>query len=503
MTADPLLMGIDAGTSRVRALVFTTDGTVVAEGAAAADVRHPQPGWADYEAEDLWQAAVSAIGQAVADTPEPSRIAGLAVASVGESGIPVDAAGQPVTRALAWYDTRPSAETQALADRFGEALTRRTGMRLDPTAGLCKMLWMRANRADDFARAKRWLNVADYIAWRLSGAGATEHTLASRMLLLDQGALAWADDAAEAVGIDPALLQPLTANGTGIGTVRPEVAAETGLPSHCVVATGGHDHAVGGLAVGLFQAGTMLDSMGTAEALALTMDTAVASDDFVSVGLEQAIMHLDRPMYYLMGGLMTAGGAVEWARSIVAADADRETLIAAAADVPAGSHGVHFLPHLRLGSPPFVDARDRGAFLGLNGDVTGAVMYRAVLEGVAYDVRNIAETMQAQPGAPRPGRIIAIGGGTLNPLQVEIKASIYNQPVEIVEMPESVSLGAAILGGIGAGVYASLADALDRIRPAVRSIAPNPDWTDLYEARFREVYQPARAALRPLHHALV
>ena len=498
----PLLMGIDAGTTRVRALVFTAAGEPIAEGSTPTPIEFPQPGWADYDSDLFWEGTIAAIKAAVDQVDDPTRIVGAATSSVGETGIGLDADGRPTARAIAWYDKRSKAAEQRMRTLFdADMLTRRTGMRVDPIAGICKQMWFKETDPEAFARTQHWLTVADFMTYKLCGEVVTDFSIASRQLALDLNTLTWADDIIDAAGIPRHQFQQLLPSGTRLRTILPEVADATGLPRDCVVAVGGHDHPLGGLTVGAFEPNVMIDSLGTSEAVLLALDRPITDPAIFAQGFEQGVFVVDRPMYFSLGGLYTCGAAVEWFRAAFVGGADYETLNQGAAAVPPGSLGVHFLPHLRLGTPPNQDARSRGAFLGLNTDADPSVLYRALLEGFAYDLRNLKDAMTAIPGAPDDPEIRIIGGGSKNTLLLQIKATVYDRTLKVVEVEEAVSLGAALFAGIAAGVYANLDEALAAVPRTVHEVEPVPEWRALYADRFENVWKPAVTALQPLHWA--
>ena len=205
---DPLLLGIDAGTSRMRALVFTMDGRVVAAGSATAPTRRPQPLWAEQDAEAIWQACIAAIRTAVEALDRPDRIRGLAISSVGEAFVPLDEEGEPTWPVIAWYDQRPKDELARLfevIDRDG--LFAITGLAVDPTFTVLKLLWLKANAPEALGRTRRILNITHYLAWRLSGVEAADLSQASRSLALDLHGQAWADDLIAELGIAPRALR--------------------------------------------------------------------------------------------------------------------------------------------------------------------------------------------------------------------------------------------------------------------------------------------------------
>ena len=506
MTArsDPLLIGVDFGTTHIRALVVTTAGEVVASGGAPTPISHPQSGWAEHNPEALWQATVAALRQAVEQIEEPGRIAGLAVASVGEAGVPLDEYGDPTHSAIAWFDTRPEAECHQLVEKIGEdEIARSSGCGPNPMFGLCKLLWLKAHAPDAYGRTRQWLNMADYLAWRLSGVAATDYSLASRTLALDLAAGRWAEDIVREAGIDPSLLQPLVANGSALGPVTAEVAEATGLPRHCVVGVGGHDHIVGALAAGAWRPGTLLDSLGTAEALLLAHDRPEADVALARAGYAQGAMMLDRPRYYLAAANFTSGASADWAHRLVGPDLSHLQLIEEAEGVPPGSNGVHFLPTMRVGNPPHPAQVARGCLVGLYPEATRGVTYRAVLEGLAFEAKQMLDGMVSGNAPPDIQRIRAIGGLSRNRLLMAIKASVFGQPITVLDMAESTGLGAAMLGGLAAGVFPDLETALEGLESSETEVSPDEGLSELYAGRYRSIYRQLRTATDDVSAAII
>ena len=499
MTAEPLLVGADVGTTNIKVVAFDSSGQPVAHASTPTPTHYPRPGRAHYDPEELWRSFVMAVRRVTDGMDDASRIAGIAVASMGEAAVPLDADGQPTHNIIAWFDGRAQPQAERLDHAFGrDHLFGVTGLSLQPIFGLCKLLWLKENEPEAFGRTASWLNVADYIAFRLSGASATDYSLASRTLALDLHRLRWAQELLYEANISPSLFAPLRPSGSLLGGVTPEAAAATGLPRSVKVAVGGHDHVCGALAVGVTEPGTMLNSLGTAEAIFLPLEHPLTDSEVGHQGYTQGA-HV-AGQYYVFGGQYTSGASVEWFRSALGNRASYETLIAEAEKVPPGSLGVFFLPHLRLANPPYDDPRSRGAFVGLSTDVKRGDLFRAVLEGLAFDSRNSLEPLLVHSGVEKLRVIYAIGGGTQNRLLMRIKATVLNQTVTVVGVEEATSLGAAILGGIGAGVYADIPSALKELRYAETPIEPVPDQVLVYDAFFRQVYRQLYPSLRNVHH---
>jgi xylulokinase len=427
-------------------------------------------------------------------------VASIAVASVGEAAVALDSRGDPTGDIIAWFDGRARPQAGRLGRAVGqERLFGLTGLSLQPIFGLCKLLWLRENEPEAYSRTATWLNVADFMAFRLCGVAATDFSLASRTLALDLHNLRWSDEVLEEVGVPPDLFAPLRESGSALGTVTREAGELTGLPEGACVAAGGHDHACGALAVGVSETGTMLNSLGTAEAIFLPLERPLTDPRVGNRGYTQGA-HV-AGQYYVFGGQYTSGASVEWLREVLDG-VDYDTLISEAEGVPPGSLGAFFLPHLRLANPPYDDPAARGVFVGLRTDMGRGALFRAVLEGLAYDSRNSLEPLLAHADLEGLWAIHAIGGATQNRLLMRIKATVLNQVITISGVEEATSLGAAILGGVGAGVYDDIPAALRELRYDENPVEPTPDEVAFYDAAFRKVYGRLYPSLRGVHHEI-
>ncbi|MCB0189159.1 MAG: hypothetical protein KDE31_33045, partial [Caldilineaceae bacterium] len=474
-------------------------GTTVAQASTPTPTHRHANGWAYYLPEEVWQRVVGLIRHVVAQLDNPQRIVGIGVASYGETGVPVDAQGEPTYEAIAWYDDRTMPQARWLETAVGlDALFGVTGVALQPILGLCKVLWLRDQAPEAFARTQTWLNMADYITYRLCGVPATDYSLASRMICMDLQQRRWATDLLTQVGVDPALLPPLLPGGTRLGPIRRDVAHTTGLPPTTQVAVGGHDHVCGALALGVTKPGDVLNSIGTAEAIFIPVTEPILDPQYGQEGYTQGV-HL-AGNYYIFGGLYTSGAAIDWFRRNFAAGADHATLIAEATQIPAGSHGAFFLPHLRQASPPHLDLAARGAFISLHAEMTRSVLFRALVEGLAYELRYSLEPLLRYGGFAQPGTIYVSGGGAHNTLYNAIKASVLGHPLTVVDVKETTALGAALLGGIGNGVYRNLSDALHQIQFTQEIVEANAKEVALYQKGYLEVYKQLYKTLSPLHH---
>ncbi|MGI8911945.1 MAG: FGGY-family carbohydrate kinase [Rubrobacteraceae bacterium] len=501
MAAEPLLLGADVGTTNIKVVAFDRSGRPLAYARTPTPTHYPGPGRAHYDAEELWRAFAETTRKVTDQMDDPGRIASIAITSMGEAAVPLDADGRPTHYMISWFDGRAQPQAERLAHAIGrDRLFETTGLSLQPIFGLCKLLWLKENEPDAYSRTASWLNVADYVAFRLSGVAATDFSLASRTLALDLHELRWADDLLREIDVSPDLLAPLRPSGTSLGPITPEASEPTGLPESVRVAVGGHDHVCGALATGVTGPGTMLNSLGTAEAIFLPLERPLDDPEVGHQGYTQGA-HV-AGQYYVFGGQYTSGASIEWFREALGEGADYSPLIAEAEEAPPGSLGVFFLPHLRLANPPYDDPRSRGAFVGLTTDVGRGALFRAVLEGLAYDSRNSLEGLLAHSGVEGPRKIYAIGGVAQNRLLMSIKATVLDREISIVGVEEATSLGAAILGGVGAGVYEDVPSALKELRYEETPVKPVREQVSLYDACFRQVYRRIYPSLREAHHEI-
>nr|MBA3449947.1 carbohydrate kinase [Chloroflexia bacterium] len=481
------------------------DGSAVSSAALPTPTHIPRPGWAFFRPDELWDHVVTVIRRALAEVDDRGRIASVAVAAVGESGVLIDASGAAISDSIAWYDNRTRPQAAWLAEHIGkDALFARTGLSLQPIFSLNKLLWHREHQPDIWRRSVRWLMLADYIAFLLSGEIATDLSLASRTLLLDLHEKRWDSRTLEQTGIDPNLLAPLVAGGTALGRVTVAAATATGLPRTAMVASGGHDHVCGALAAGVTRPGQMLNSLGTAEALFFPTTQPLTDPQAGRQGYAQGA-HVVGGGYYVFGGQYTSGASIEWWRDLLGAKGDPlayDTLVAGAERVPAGSLGVVFLPHLRLANAPYDDPRSRGALIGLTTDAGRDAVTRAIFEGIAMESRNAFEPLVRYPQVTPPESVVAIGGSARNAVLMRIKASVTNLRHRILDAEEATALGAAMLGGLGAGVYADVDDAIAQMRYGHWTVEPDPHDVPVYESIFTSVYQRFYPAVAPLSQAI-
>lgn len=497
----PAIVGVDVGSSSIKAVAFDPAGRKLAAASRPTPMTR-MPTGGEYDPDAIFDTALAVLAE-VAEGLAGRPVAGIATTSIGESCVLIDTEGRSLAPSIAWFDRRTMPKITEVAGRIGaDRLFGLTGAGPEFSFTLWKLLWMRKHWPEAMARAERVLMMADWIAYRLTGVAATGPSLAARTQYYDIMRDEWSPELLAVAGCDTDFPAPVRVAGTALGPVRREILAATGLYGSPVVGVGGHDHIVAAMACGLFRPGTLVDSMGTSEPLILGTHEPFRDFDAVRRGYMQGPIDPGR-MYWVGGSVFISGGAVEWARALTGG-ADQATLIAEATDVPPGSGGVIFLPHVGNGmSPPDPDPNARGTFLGLTTGTSRGALYRALLEGLAMQARLILDDMirlRSVASASGPPRLT--GGGSRNRLFVEIKANAYGRPVAVVDESESTALGAALLGGVAAGLFPDMESAaagLDR-RDAI--VDPDPALVARYDALREVVFAKAGPALKPVEAAL-
>lgn len=462
-----LLIGVDLGTTGCKATVYDDGGAALGESYLEYGLIARSDTMIEQDPQAWWDLTVRAIGLALeAAHADRSAVAGIAVSSQGISFVLVDAAGQPLGNAINWLDGRATEECAAILERCGaDELFRRTGKRAAPFYVLPKLLWIRRHQPEVWRQARRLLMGHDYLVYRLCGEQVTDHSLAGGTLLYDLAGQDWTEALLETFAIPRELLPALCWSGTPVGALRPAVAAALGLRADVVVAVGGQDQKCAALGAGIGDRSATV-SLGTASAIVQLMDRP-ATDPLMRIPTFAFV----QPMRWVLEGVVgTAAGSLRWYRDTVAPGIPYRVLDQEAEEVPAGSDGVLFFPHLGGASSPHWLSRARGTFHGLSLATTRGHLTRAVLEGVAYQIRENLEITEEVAG-PAAG-VILYGGGAKSALWREIIGDVLGRPIGWTATAETAGLGAAMLAGVGCGAFAALEEAVGAMRPAIHPRQP-------------------------------
>ncbi len=446
-------IGIDASTTATKALLINEKGDVIGVAATEYGFETPQPLWSEQDPHLWWQGAVNSIQQVLAKTGiTGDDIKGLGLTGQMHGLVLLDKDGLVLRPSLLWNDQRTQAQCDEIRARLGkERLIQLTGN--DALTGFTapKILWVRENEPDTYARVAHILLPKDYVRFRLTGEFATDKAGAAGTLLLDLRRRDWSAEVLSALAIDPDWLPP-TFEGTAVtGTISRSAAEATGLRAGTPVVAGGGDQAAQAVGVGAVESGIVALTLGTSGVVFASVDEPFVEPD----GRLHAFCHAVPDKWHLMGVMLSAAGSLRWYRDTVAPDTDYDELVERTAVLPPGCEGLLFLPYLTGERTPHPDPLARGAFVGLTVRHTQYHMTRAVLEGVAFGLRDSFELMKGA-GLPQIKQVRVSGGGAKSPLWRQILADVFNAELVTVNTTEGAAYGAALLATVGAGVHSDV-----------------------------------------------
>jgi len=490
--ADDLFLGLDIGTSSVKSILVSTNGDVVAVVSTPLTLATPQPGWAEQDPEAWWAATQVVIRELLSRRPG-ARVAAVGISGQMHSSVFLDKTGAVIRPALLWCDGRTTAECREIETRAGGETHLREWVCNPALEGftLPKVLWLRNHEPQAFARLATLLLAKDFVRFRLTGTPATEPSDASGTLLFDPAHLRWSREMLEAVKLSPALLPNVGGSSDVLGRVSASAAQLTGLAAGTPVVGGGADNACGAAGVGAISPGDAVSSWGTSGTV-----LAPTAQPRVDPQLRaHTFCHVAPGMWYVMGVVLSAGGAFAWYRDQCARDLPEDSrdalLVDEATAVAPGADGVTFLPYLQGERTPHRDAALRAAFTGLSLAHTRAHMTRAVLEGVCFALRDSVEILRQLGVAP--AALLLTGGGAKSALIRQLQADIFGLPVQTVNREEGGAYGAALLAAVGAGAFPDLKAAAQRTLTRHPAAVPNAATHDTYDriyARFRALTLP-------------
>ncbi|HYK38143.1 xylulokinase [Alloacidobacterium sp.] len=489
------LLGMDVGTGGTRAVLINDQGQVVASAASEhASFRSPHPGWAEQDPEDWWRAAQAAIREVLAISgTAPSGIGAIGLTGQMHGAVMLDTEGRVLRPSLIWCDQRTDAQCDWLHEHIGrERLIELTCNPALPNFTLTKLLWVRDNEPEVFARIAHVLCPKDYVRYRLTGTYAMDVQEASGTLLLDVTHRRWSSEVARIAGIDEAWLPQLFESPEVCAHISAEASAATGLKTETPVVAGAGDQGAGAVGMGILQPGSVSATIGTSG----VVFAATAEPTKDPLGRLHTFCHAVPGRWHVMGVTQAAGLSLRWLRDVIAPGTDYDALTAEAAKVPAGSDGLVWAPYLLGERTPHLDSQATAAFYGITASHTRGHLVRAVLEGVAYSLKDTF-TLFVELGIPVTGVRLG-GGGARGPLWRSIQADIYGYVSDVLVAEEGAAFGAALLAGVGAGAWPDTDAACASAIQVAEQIAPDPaavkSYADGYKI-FRRLY-PALRSIR-------
>ncbi len=484
-------IGIDSSTTATKALLIDELGSVVSVAATEYGFETPHPLWSEQSPDLWWNGAVQSIRKVLAD----SGIAASEVKGVGLTGqmhglVLLDTDGNVLRPSILWNDQRTQKQCDDIRAKLGkERLIQLTGN--DALTGFTapKILWVRDNEPEIYAKAAHILLPKDYVRLRLTGEYATDKAGASGTLLMDVRQRDWSGEVLDALEIDRDWMPP-TFEGTAVtGIINQKAADATGLAVGTPVVGGGGDQAAQAVGVGAIEEGIVALTLGTSGVVFASADKPFIEPD----GRLHAFCHSVPNKWHLMGVMLSAAGSLRWYRDTVAPGVDFGELVDRAQNIPAGSEGLLFLPYLTGERTPHPDPLARGAFIGLTVRHTQTHMTRSVLEGVAFGLRDGFELMKGA-GLSEIRQVRVSGGGAKSPLWRQILADVFDSELVTVNTTEGAAYGAALMATVGAGVYADLPGIVNHAVQLTGSTSPgaNVSTYNQYYAIYRQLYPTLR-----------
>jgi xylulokinase len=498
-------LGIDLGTSAIKALLMAERGTILALGSSELAFTVPRPAFAEQNPNDWWDASVAAVRQAVAACAEKPEIAGIGVSGQMLGSVLMDKNGRADDHCIIWMDQRASKERGFIENKLGlEFILDKTANYPLVSLWAPKLLWLRENEPDRYGRIDKVLFPKDYLKYRLTGEYDIDVTDAPGTLLFNTAERRWDDDLFKALDIPRSFVpESLSESAEPIGRLSRSAAEALGLPAGIPVVGGGGDQMCGAVGLGVVRSGVISSAIGTSGCVFSHSDACITDRKPRAL---LSYCHSVPGAYSLFGCTLSAGGAYQWLRNSffknekVQWNTEGKKIYAfmdaLAASAAPGCEGLVFLPYLSGERTPYPDPDARGVFFGLSQRHGAADFCRAVMEGVVYSLRDTVEIFREHKLGISEVR--AAGGGSASPLWLQMQADIFNTPVLVTNAGEAPAAGAAMLAAVGAGAYADLGQAADDVVKIVRRHEPDSAKTAIYNDYY-ETYRALYPALRRLY----
>ena len=475
-------IGVDLGTSAVKLLLMDETGDIKKIVSKEYPLSFPKPGWSEQDPEDWVSQTMAGLKELIAGI-DGGEVAGIGVGGQMHGLVALDGEDRVVRPAILWNDGRTIEEVAYLNETVGrDKISQYTGNIAFAGFTAPKLLWMKKHEAENFDKIRKIMLPKDYLIYRLSGSFVTDYSDASGMLLLDVEHKAWSKDMLSLCDIEEGQLPELHDSFDKVGTIRPEIAKELGVSESVALAAGAGDNAAAAVGTGTVGAGRCNISLGTSGTIFLTSDVFRVDEN----NALHAFDHADG-RFHLMGCMLSAASCNKWWVEDILGATDYP---AEQADIKAlGLNHVFYLPYLMGERSPWNDPQARGAFVGMSMDTTRADMTQAVLEGVAFGVKDMYEA--ARSAGVTPGRSMICGGGAKSPLWRRIVANVLELPIDVPACEEGPGLGGAMLAMVACGAYASVEEAAEAIVRVKTTEEPEPELVERYRERysaFREMY---------------
>jgi len=488
-----LYIGIDLGTSAVKLILMDSDGAILKTVSREYPLYFPHPGWSEQNPSDWLRQTLEGIRELISGYPA-SQIAGIGAGGQMHGLVVLDENDNVIRPAILWNDGRTAAETEWLNSHVGrEKLSALTANIAFAGFTAPKLLWMRSHEPENFAKISKIMLPKDYIVYKLTGIHATDVSDASGMLLMDVEHKRWSAEMLDICGISEKQMPVILESSDKVGCILPDIARELGLSDHVIMAAGAGDNAAAAVGTGTVGEGRCNISLGTSGTIFISSDRfGVDSHNAL-----HAFAHADGH-YHLMGCMLSAASCNKWWMDGILNETDYQSAQQAVTDDMLGSNHVYFLPYLMGERSPHNDPAARGVFIGMTMDTSRTDMTLAVLEGVAFAMRDSLEIAKNLGIDIKRSKIC--GGGAKSPLWRRIFANVLNMAIDSVETEEGPGYGGAMLAAVACGEFDSVHSAAEKFVKVVSTVEPDPTIASRYEARyrkFRKIY-PSLKALFPV-----
>jgi len=495
------LLGIDIGTSGCKATLADTDGRVLGQAYQEYPLFSAQPGWQEIDPERVWLAVRTVISQALAGH-QGHPVRAISVSSFGEAVVAIDAGGQTLGPSMIYIDSRGREEAAEIKALLGDdQILAITGTTAEPMYSLGKIRWLKKHRPEIYEKTWKFLLFADFILYRLGAAPATDYSLAARTLAFDIRRKDWSDIMLAAAEIDRAKFGEPVQAGTPVGTIRPGIALELGLPMDVMLVAGGHDQPCAALGAGVIRPGLAVDGLGTTECITPAFAEPILSKAMAD-NYFACVPHVIAGHYVTYAFTFTSGSILKWYRDSFGAALRAEAgqlgvniydlMIDRARSAPSS---VLVLPHFAGAATPYMDTAATGAIVGLTIDTHPEDIVKGLLEGITFEIMLNTERLAAA-GVPIR-EILAVGGLSRSDTYLQLKATMMGKPVTTLEVAEAGTLGVIILAGTASGVFGSIDQAVNRLVRRKQTFQPDPALHDFYQERFAQ-YKKLYPALREI-----
>jgi xylulokinase len=485
----PYALGIDLGTSSIKAVLLDSDGDIRATASADYPLLKPKPGWVEQNPADWWDALCQASQNVIRKSGiSNTEIRGVAISGQINGAVFVDLRGEFLRNAIIWLDHRSQTECDWANERAGDLLHSRTLQHLNPVNGLAKVLWVHAHEPDLYAQTDSVLMPKDWLTFRLTGAQAAEITDASTGGAFDLHDLRWSTEILQRLDVNPDLFPPLVDSSEIVGTVNAEAAAATGLAPGTLVCGGGGDMPCMVLGSGVISPGILSVGIGTAG------HAVIFAEQLSDAAVNQLwpMCHPISGKYAWLGCTLTGGASLTWFRDSFGATYDE--LTAEAENAPAGSEGLFFMPWLEGTATPYPDANARGGFLGLSLRHTRGHLVRALMEGVVFDLRHSLECFKS---LGLPISEIRMGeGGSRSALWRQIHADVFGHDIRLIDTEDLSAVGAALIASVGSEIFPDFETACEATIKLGETVPCQPEQSAFYEDAYRrycELYPTLKA----------